>query len=199
MISSTNWGGIATPCVPAPTLVARHQGRTDKRGDLSKVTTPGALPGHVGPVLGCGIGSVDLLISYEGPPAENMPRRSRPSSMARSSTLQSRCRGRVPVDAPTPRRARAARCRRPSAAWAHRVPLGTRGRPFRPSPEPKEGKARLHLDLFVDHAHLLVDEMLAAGIQQATSSASSDLTDPSASRAQPRAAHIVPFRAQQLS
>ena len=34
---------------------------------------------------------------------------------------------------------------------------------FQTVPEPKEGKARLHLDLFVDHAHPLVDEMLAAG------------------------------------
>ena len=34
---------------------------------------------------------------------------------------------------------------------------------FQTVPEPKEGKARLHLDLFVDHARPLVDEMLAAG------------------------------------
>jgi len=34
---------------------------------------------------------------------------------------------------------------------------------FQTVPEPKVGKARLHLDLFVDHARPLVDEMLAAG------------------------------------
>ncbi len=34
---------------------------------------------------------------------------------------------------------------------------------FQTVPELKEGKARLHLDLFVDHAHPFVDEMLAAG------------------------------------
>ena len=34
---------------------------------------------------------------------------------------------------------------------------------FQSVPEAKEGKARLHLDLFVDRAHPLVDEMLAAG------------------------------------
>ena len=34
---------------------------------------------------------------------------------------------------------------------------------FQTVPEPKEGKARLHLDLFVDHARPLVDEMLVAG------------------------------------
>ena len=34
---------------------------------------------------------------------------------------------------------------------------------FQTVPEPKEGKARLHLDLFVAHAQPLVDEMLKAG------------------------------------
>jgi hypothetical protein len=34
---------------------------------------------------------------------------------------------------------------------------------FQSVPEPKQVKARIHLDLFVDHAHALVDEMLAAG------------------------------------
>ena len=68
---------------------------------------------------------------------------------------------------------------------------------FQTVPEPKEGKARLHLDLFVDHARPLVDEMLVAG-------ASSVLTDhqplelarqtPSpASREEPRTALQVPL------
>jgi hypothetical protein len=34
---------------------------------------------------------------------------------------------------------------------------------FQTVPEPKRAKARLHLDLFVDHAQPLVDEMLASG------------------------------------
>ena len=34
---------------------------------------------------------------------------------------------------------------------------------FQTVPEPKSAKARLHLDLFVEHAGPLVDEMLAAG------------------------------------
>jgi hypothetical protein len=43
---------------------------------------------------------------------------------------------------------------------------GTDGPPFvtfQTVPEPKTAKARLHLDLFVDHAQPLVDDMLAAG------------------------------------
>jgi hypothetical protein len=34
---------------------------------------------------------------------------------------------------------------------------------FQTVPEPKQTKARLHLDLFVDQAQSLVDEMVAAG------------------------------------
>jgi hypothetical protein len=34
---------------------------------------------------------------------------------------------------------------------------------FQTVPEPKTAKVRLHLDLFVDHARALVNEMLAAG------------------------------------
>ena len=34
---------------------------------------------------------------------------------------------------------------------------------FQTVPEPKAAKARLHLDLFVDQAQQLVDEVLAAG------------------------------------
>jgi hypothetical protein len=47
-----------------------------------------------------------------------------------------------------------------------RGPNGPDGPPlltFQTVPEPKQTKARLHLDLFVDHARPLVDEMLAAG------------------------------------
>lgn len=34
---------------------------------------------------------------------------------------------------------------------------------FQKVPEPKIGKARAHLDLFVEHAMSMVDEMVAAG------------------------------------
>ena len=45
-------------------------------------------------------------------------------------------------------------------------PEGVDGPPsitFQRVPEPKSTKARVHLDLFVEHAGPLVDEMLAAG------------------------------------
>lgn len=47
-----------------------------------------------------------------------------------------------------------------------RVDQGPDGPPFvtfQTVPEPKSAKARLHLDLLVEHARPLVDEMLAAG------------------------------------
>ena len=47
-----------------------------------------------------------------------------------------------------------------------RVDQGTDGPPFvtfQTVPEPKSAKTRLHLDLVVEHARPLVDEMLAAG------------------------------------
>ena len=45
-------------------------------------------------------------------------------------------------------------------------PEGTDGPPhltFQRVPEPKVSKARLHLDLFVEHAHPMIGEMIAAG------------------------------------
>jgi hypothetical protein len=61
--------------------------------------------------------------------------------------------------------------RRPGATAGPYVTIergdgGTDGPPFvtfQTVPEPKSAKARLHLDLFVDHAGPLVDEMLAEG------------------------------------
>ena len=61
--------------------------------------------------------------------------------------------------------------RRPAAPGSPYVTIergddGPDGPPFvtfQTVPEPKEAKARLHLDLFVDHAGPLVEEMLAAG------------------------------------
>jgi hypothetical protein len=61
--------------------------------------------------------------------------------------------------------------RRPGSAAGPYVTIergdqGTDGPPFvtfQTVPEPKTAKVRLHLDLFVDHARSLVDEMLAAG------------------------------------
>ena len=34
---------------------------------------------------------------------------------------------------------------------------------FQRVPEPKASKTRMHLDLFVEHAHPMIDEMIAAG------------------------------------
>jgi len=45
-------------------------------------------------------------------------------------------------------------------------PHGAEGPPhltFQRVPEPKVSKARIHLDLFVEHAATMVDEMIAAG------------------------------------
>ena len=61
--------------------------------------------------------------------------------------------------------------RRPANAGSpyvtiERGPDGPDGPPlltFQTVPEPRRTKARLHLDLFVDHARPLVDEMVAAG------------------------------------
>ena len=61
--------------------------------------------------------------------------------------------------------------RRPSAPGSPYVTIERRddspdGPPFvtfQTVPEPKAAKARLHLDLFVDQAQQLVDEVLAAG------------------------------------
>lgn len=60
--------------------------------------------------------------------------------------------------------------RRPTSAGSPYVtierPVGGDGPPhltFQRVPEPKVGKARLHLDLFVEHARPMIDEMAAAG------------------------------------
>lgn len=50
-------------------------------------------------------------------------------------------------------------------------PDGVEGPPhltFQKVPEPKVEKARLHLDLFVDHARPMFDEMIAAGATAVT-------------------------------
>uniref|UniRef100_A8M564 Glyoxalase/bleomycin resistance protein/dioxygenase n=1 Tax=Salinispora arenicola (strain CNS-205) TaxID=391037 RepID=A8M564_SALAI len=54
---------------------------------------------------------------------------------------------------------------------------------FQQVPEPKTSKARAHLDLFVDHARPLTQQMLAAGAQQVSVTEAGEwttrvLTDP---------------------
>lgn len=58
-------------------------------------------------------------------------------------------------------------------------PDGVPGPPhltFQEVPEPKVGKARMHLDLFVDHARPLVDEMLAAGAREVSTTDAGEWT-----------------------